>query len=195
MKLQESLAEASREGRGRLGDAALGTCELCRKSGQEVVLGLLRRQNGNRRQYTECICRKENHVLRCRSVRNRLNNLFDVINRIRHAGVLRNALIGEINLAVCIDRHVLQKSVTANCAVDIRLGLLVEVDDLCIATALKVEHAGIIPTVLIIADEKALRIRGKRGLTGTGETEEHCGVLAIHVGIRRAVHRSNAAKR
>ena len=173
MQLEESLTEASRESRGRLGDAALGSRELCRKAGQEVILGLLRRQNGDRRQYAKRIRREENHIFRCRAVRNRLHNLLDVIDRIRNAGVLRDTLVRKINLSVGIDCDILEKCVTADCIVNIRLGLLIEVNDLGIATALKVEDAGIIPAVLVIADQKTLRIGRERGLAGARKAEEH----------------------
>ena len=181
MQLEESLTEASRESRGRLGDAALGSRELCRKAGQEVILGLLRRQNGDRRQYAKRIRREENDILRCRSVGNRLYNLLDMIDRIGNTGILRDTLVGEINLTICIDRDILEECVAADCIVDVRLGFLVEVDDLGIASALKVEDAGIIPAVLVIADQKTLRIGRERGLTGARETKEHSRVLAVHI--------------
>ena len=47
MQLEEGLAEAGGEGRGGLGDAALGAGQLRGEAGQEVVLGLLRRQDGD----------------------------------------------------------------------------------------------------------------------------------------------------
>ena len=53
MQFEEGLAEAGGEGRGGLGDAALGAGQLGGETGQEVVLGLLRSQNGYRRKYAE----------------------------------------------------------------------------------------------------------------------------------------------
>ena len=63
MQLQEGLAEAGGEGGGGLGDAALGACQLCGKAGQEVVLGLLRGQDGDRGQNAERISSQEDDVL------------------------------------------------------------------------------------------------------------------------------------
>ena len=49
--------------------------------------------------------------------------------------------------------------------------------------------------MLVVADEKALGVGGKRGLAGAGKAEEDGGVLAVHVGVGRAVHRSDALER
>ena len=42
--------------------------------------------------------------------------------------------------------------------------------------------------MLVVTDEQTLGIGGKGGLAGAGETEEDGGVLAVHVGVGRAVH-------
>ena len=101
----------------------------------------------------------------------------------------------EVDLAVFVQRDVLQQGVALDGVVDIGLGILVQVDDLGIAAALKVEDAVIVPAVLVVADQQALRIGGKGGLAGAGQTEEQGGVLAVHVGVGRAVHRSHALER
>ena len=84
-----------------------------------------------------------------------------MVDRIRNTGILGNALIVKINLAVCINRYVLKKSVSLDCIVDIRLRLLIKSDNLGIASTLEVEYAVVIPTVLIITDQKSLGIGGK----------------------------------
>ena len=153
MQLQECLAEACGEGRCRLCDSTLGSCKLCSKSGQEVVLSLLRRQNGYRRKYAECVCGQEDNVLRVRTGRNNiyiLRDLLDVINRVRYTCILCNTLICEVNLAVLVQSYVLQKSVSLDGIVDIRLRLFVQVDNLCIAAALEVEYAVVVPAVLVM---------------------------------------------
>ena len=53
-----------------------------------------------------------------------------MLDRIRNTCILCYGLICEIKLAVFIDCNVLKKSVSLDCVVDIRLGLLVKVDDL-----------------------------------------------------------------
>ena len=69
-----------------------------------------------------------------------------------------------------------------------------EIDDLGIAAALEVEHAVVVPAVLVVADELTLRDGRKRGLAGSLQVEEASG-LALLVGVGRAVHRSHALQR
>ena len=49
--------------------------------------------------------------------------------------------------------------------------------------------------MLVIADEQALGVGGQGGLAGAGQTEEDGSVLALHIGVGRAVHGSNALQR
>jgi len=100
-----------------------------------------------------------------------------MVNRVRYTGILGYALICEVDLAVCIQGNVLKQSVSLDCIVDIRLGILVQVDNLCVAAALEVEYTVVVPAVLVIADEETLRVGRKGGLTGSGQTEEDSGVL------------------
>jgi len=88
-----------------------------------------------------------------------------VINRIRYTCILCYALICEINLAVLINSNVLKKSVTSDCIVDIRLRILIKVDNLCVAATFEVEYAVIIPAVFIITDQQTLGICRQCGLT------------------------------
>ena len=101
-------------------------------------------------------------------MRNRLDDVLDVVDRIRNTGVLSYGLVGEVNLAVCVNGYVLEKGVVSDCVVNIRLALLGKVDNLCVAAAFEVEDAVIIPAVLIIADKLTLRIGGEGGLAGSG---------------------------
>ena len=192
MQFQECLTEASGEGRSRLCDAALCTSQLSCETGQEVILSLLRCQNRYRRQYAECICRQEDNVLRCGSRRDRTYDVLNMIDRVGYTGVLGYALIREINLAFCIQSNVLKQSVAFDRIVDVGFGLLVQVDNLSVAAAFEVEYAIVIPAVLIITDQQTLRICRQSGLTCTGQTEEDCGVLTVHICICGAVHGSDA---
>ncbi len=157
MQFEECLAEACGERRRRLCDAALCTCKLCCEAGQEVILGLLGSQDGNRRKNAERICGKEDDVLGIRSCGlavNLLDDLFNVIDRVRYTGVLGYALVSEIKLAVIVNRYVLKKSVSPDCAVNIRLCLCVKVNNLRVAAAFVVEDAIVVPAVLVIADQQ-----------------------------------------
>ena len=78
MQLQESLAEACREGRGGLGDAALGAGQLGGEAGQEVVLSLFGGQDGNGRQNAESISRQEDDVLSVGAAGAGTDDLLDV---------------------------------------------------------------------------------------------------------------------
>ena len=49
--------------------------------------------------------------------------------------------------------------------------------------------------MLVVTDEKTLRVGGKSGLACAGQTEEDGGVLAFHIGVGGAVHGSDALKR
>ena len=179
MQLQECLSKASGEGRGGLCDSTLGSGQLSGKSGQEVVLSLLRSQDGYRRQYAECICGQEDNLFRCRSCGNRAYNLLNMVDGIGYTGVLRYALIIEIDLSISIQRYVLQQSVALDGVVDIRLGLFVQIDNLRVASAFEVEDTVVIPAVLIITDQQTFGICGQSSLTSSGQTEEDSGVLAV----------------
>ena len=194
MQLQECLTKASGEGRSRLSDAALGTCQLCSEAGEEVVLSLLRSQDGNWRQYAESICGQEDYILGSWCGGTWLN-VVDVLDRIRYTSILGNGLISEVNLTILSNSYVLQQCISLDCTIDIRLGLLVQVDNLCIAAALKVEHAIVIPAMLVITDQATLRVSGQGGLAGTGQAEENSGVLTVHVAVCGAVHGSDALQR
>mgnify|MGYP000193473501 CR=1 FL=1 len=103
---------SKREGRCRLCDSALCTSKLCCETGQEVVLCLLRSQDGYRRKYTECICGEEDHVLSCRTCGDRANDIFNMVDRIGYTGVLGYALVSEVDHTVFIKCYVLEKSIT-----------------------------------------------------------------------------------
>ena len=108
MQLKEGLAEASREGGSGLGDAALGTGELGGEAAQEVVLGLLLGQYRYGRQYAEGVGRQEDNALGGGAVRDGLDDVGDEVDGVRDAGVLGNALVGEVNLAVVVYGNVLE---------------------------------------------------------------------------------------
>ena len=121
MKLQKCLTEASRESGCRLGYTSFGTCKLCREARKEVILRLLGSKNRNRRKNAESVCRKEDYVLCVGRRGNGANNIFDVVNRVRNAGVLGNALVVEVYLAVFIKSNVFKKRVALYSVINIRL--------------------------------------------------------------------------
>ena len=104
-----------------------------------------------------------------------------MIDRIRYTSVLCNALISKVNLAVLVKSYVLKKSISSDSVVDIRLRILIKVDDLSIAAALEVEYSVVVPAVLVVTDKKSLRICRKCCLTCTGQTKEDSCVLTVLV--------------
>ena len=59
------------------------------------------------------------------------------------------------------------------------------------ASKAKVENSVVVPAVFVVADEQTLRVCRKGGLACSAKSEEDGGVLALHVGICRAVHSCN----
>lgn len=103
--------------------------------------------------------------------------LGDIVHRVAHAGILRQAAVGIVRAAgFRVDDNILHQRAEADSAVDLRLALLCQIDALSIAAALKVEHGLIRPAVLVITDELAVGVGRKRGLAGAGETEENSGI-------------------
>ena len=81
-----------------------------------------------------------------------------MVDRIAYTSILGYALISEVNLAVSSNCYVLQQCVALDSTVDVRLVLLAQVDNLCIAAALEVEYALIVPSVLIVTNQQTLWI-------------------------------------
>ena len=65
------------------------------------------------------------------SRRNGADDVLDVVDGVGHTGVLGNALVVKVDLAVLVQGHVLQQSVALDGVVDIRLRVLVQVE-MCI---------------------------------------------------------------
>ena len=152
----------------------------------------LRCQDRYWRQYAECICGQEDYVLSCRSCGNRANDFFNMIDRVRYTGVLCYALISEVDFSVLIQSNVLKQCVTFDCVVDVRFRFIIQVDNFCVASTFEVEYAVVIPAVLVITDQQTFRVCRQCSLTCSGQTEEDCCVLAVHVCVCGAVHGSDA---
>ncbi len=81
-----------------------------------------------------------------------------MVDRIAYAGVLGNALVGEVDFAVFVNSNVLKKSVAADSVEDIGFAVLVKVDNLRVAAALVVEHTVVVPAVFVITDKETFRV-------------------------------------
>ena len=117
-----------------------------------------------------------------------------MIDRVRNTSILGYALICEVDLTVLVYSYVLEERISADGVIDVRFRLLVEVDDLSVATAFEVEDTVVVPAVLVVTDEETLRIGRKGGLASSRKTEEDSGVLTVLIGVCRAVHRSDTLK-
>ena len=81
-----------------------------------------------------------------------------MLDWVRNASVLSHALIVEVDHAISVNGNVLQQCIALDSVIDIRLRILVQLDNLCIATTLEVEHAIVVPSVLIVTNQQTLRI-------------------------------------
>ena len=111
-----------------------------------------------RRQNTESIGGQEDDVLSVGACGDRTDDLLNVVDGVGNAGVLGDGAVSEVALAVLINSNVLQQSVALDGVVDIGLGVSIQVDDLCVAAALEIEDAVVIPAVLVVADQQTLAI-------------------------------------
>ena len=71
---------------------------------------------------------------------------------------------------------------------DNRFVFLAQVDGFGVATTFEVKYGTFAPTVLVVADQVAIRICRQGGFTGAGEAEEQASV-AVFANIGGAVHR------
>ena len=118
--------------------------------------------------------------------------VIDETHRIGHPGVLGLGTVVVVGHAVLVEHHVLEHAAEADRVPDLRLALFGQLDALGVAAALDVEDAVVGPAVLVVADEPAIGIGGKRGLAGSGESEEECDVGGVLlVDVARAVHRED----
>src|SRR5947199_8371251 len=111
------------------------------------------------------------------------------LRRVAGEEVVHRLLLGqpvavEVELAgLRIADHILQDVAEgAGGGIDLRLPLRAEADHLGVAPALDVEHPGVAPAVLVVADQRPVGGRRERRLAGAGEAEEEG-----HVVLGRAV--------
>ena len=162
MERHERRAEAGREGRARLGDAALGAGDLGGVAREEVVDRLLGRQPRERRQHAEGIGGEEHHGLRHAADAARRNRR-QRLERIGGAGVLGQRDVVEIGHAVRAEHEVLEHRARSDCAAAKISGSLsaLQLHRLGVAAALEIEDAVRGPAVLVVADQRPRRDRSR----------------------------------
>ena len=93
---------------------------------------------------------------------------------------------------LAVELDVLAHAAEADGIEDVWLALAREVDGLRIAAALDVEDATRAPAVLVVADEQARGVGGKRRLAGAGKAEEDARLAGGGVDVGAAVHGQHA---
>ena len=179
-----------------LAHALLGAGHLGGVAGHEVIHRLRRAQLADRRQHAEGVRRQHHHVARLPGTARQVA-VGDELDGVAGPGVLGQRAVRQVQVAGSVGDHVLQHGAEAvGRGIDLRLGLLVQVDDLGVAAALEVEDAVWPPAVLVIADQRAVRVAGQGGLAGAGQAEEQGDVTGAAVGgaadVGAAMHGQHA---
>ena len=141
-----------------------------------MVHGRLFVETRNRRQHAKGISGQEDDHVGVASLAHS-GRIVDEVDGVCHACVLGQTVVKVVRIACrTVNDDVLADGAKADGVEDLRLGGRADLDGLGIATALKVEDAAISPSVLVVADQDALGICRKRGLSGTREAKEYGGL-------------------
>jgi hypothetical protein len=125
-------------------------------------------------------------------LRMRIRNLLELV---RGPRVLRLRVVVEVDSAALVDDHVLEnRAEGVGRLEDLRLGVGRQANHLRVAAALHVEDASVAPAVLVVTDERALRIGRERRLAGAREPEED-GSAPVRADVRGAMHWQDALER
>ncbi len=117
----------------------------------------------------------------------------DEFQRIGRAGVFGFRAVVEIRLTgVLVEHHVFQHRAEALAGgINLGLGCFRQLDAFGVAAAFEIEDTLGAPAVLVVANQRAVRVGRQRGFAGAGQAEEHRGV-AVGTDIGRTVHRHHA---
>mmetsp|Transcript_3001 Transcript_3001/g.5561 ORF Transcript_3001/g.5561 Transcript_3001/m.5561 type:complete len:365 (+) Transcript_3001:212-1306(+) len=191
MPHEERSTETCRESRGRLLHTLFGTCDLGSVAAHEVVHSLLWRQLRDWRQDSKSVAGEHDDVLRHWAYRRNLG-VVDVVDRVGQPRVLGERAVFVVDVArneVVLD--VFEHGAELGGVEDLWLLVAAEVDGLGVAASLDVEHSVVSPDVLVVANEQALWVARKRGLSGSREAEEDADV-AVFALVGTCVHRQHA---
>ena len=132
---------------------------------QEVVAGLLRRQLTNGWENTESVASEHDDVGRLLVDQAGNPSVGDELDRVSASSVFSDAnviVIGDTVDGVVDD--VLENSTETNGSVDLGFLLSGKVDALGVASTLDVEDTLVGPDMLVITDQLAVRVSGKRAI-------------------------------
>ena len=137
-----------------------------------MIHRLLGRQPRNGRKHTEGVGGQEHHIPRV-PAHSWDDGILNEADRIGGARILRKPNIGVIGRACDrVENHILQHRAEADGVVDLRFLLLAQVHALRITSTFKIEDPGGAPAVLVVADQPAGRVGGKRRLAGAGKPKK-----------------------
>ena len=109
--------------------------------------------------------------------------VVDEFNGVGPTGVLGLCGVMKIRYSFVVQHDVFQhRAVFTGGSENGGFVLFGEVDELGITSTFEVEYAVGAPSMLVIADERSLRVGRKRGFSGTGEPEEDGCVFPGGVG-------------
>jgi hypothetical protein len=149
-----------------------------------VVRGLLWRELAHGREHTKGVAREHDDVARLRVDRAGHTRAGDELDRVRAARVLRDRHIVIVRDAVLgVVHDVLEDRAKADRVEDLGLLLGREVDALGVAAALDVKHTRVGPDMLVVADQRTVRVGGECRLARAGETEEEGDVTGLDADV------------
>jgi len=193
----ERRAEKPGEGGDGFGDAGLGAGQLARVAHQEPEHGLVLVQPGHRRQHPVGVGRQEGDGAGMRSD-GRLLDPGQEGERVGAARIFGQPLVMEVEAAGRVHHGVFHDGAVFQVGrlvhdgvVDLRLLGRVEVDELGVAAELEVGDAGVVPAVLVVAEQGAVGVGGEGGLARPGKPQEQ-GRGAVLALVGRGVQGQDA---
>ncbi len=145
-----------------------------------MIAGLLWGKFANRRENTKSIAGQHDDIRRLTLHQTRNLGIRDVLNRIRAPCVLSNANVIIIRSAGDrVVHYVFEDTAKADGVIDIRFLLGGEVDAFSITTSFDVKDASIGPDMLVVSDEKTVRVSRQSGLASSRKTEEESDVAFV----------------
>lgn len=152
---------------------------------QKVVASLLRREATDGRKNTECVTSQHNDVtwLTVDDARNLC--VGNVLDGVSAASVLGDADIIVIGSPVArIVDDVLENATVLDSIENVGFLLGRKIDTLCITATFNVENAGVRPHMLVVTNQKSVRIRRKCRLSSSGKTEEEGDIIIFNTDVR-----------
>ena len=145
-----------------------------------MIAGLLWGKFANRRENAKSIAGQHDDVRRLTLHQTRNLGIRDVLNRIRAPCVLSNANVIVIRRAGDrVVHYVFEDAAKADGVIDVGFLLGGEVDAFGITTSFDVKNASIGPDMLVISDEKTVRVSRQSGLASSRKTEEESDIACV----------------